>query len=367
MNPIHEIAFLVLSGAISCLPGAQTDAPCLEPDKIKISAYRQPDLREKPVKTDGNPIKSYLSTEVGYEESGLAVFKILNNEWFQIMSRSGEAYWLHLPTETAKNKELWRVETIENLVGQGLARVDSDYLNYLRKEDLKTPQPVPKEVFEKIHDRQFKALLEEMKVELPVAFIDVTMPCTYKEISPGTSSGKCQAAPHVMAYEIPSASADRMEVSMNLGHWNGIAVMDADSATHTERLYILSEESNWLKIQVNFGDENKRKRWVKKSDLGKFEIRKAPAKEQVAALIQILKSSGDTHEAEKIRYFKPETEFSTTGKTKWSSDGVLWAEVDIQDINGCSGEEPNKLLKAWLPYKIKRDRTPILSWYARGC
>lgn len=380
MTSVHEIAFLVLGGALSCWTWPTADNLCPSADSIKLSAYEEPDLRTKPIKfIDRQSFNSYLNAEVGYEENGFAIFKIENSEWYQIMSNSGQVLWLHLPTvekqfqshhaasEKNGNTSSWRVEKIESLVGKGMARVAPEYLKYLRKEDLKTPLLLSKELFAKIHERQLNSRLEEIKTELPISYIEVSMPCTYKEISPGTKTGSCKPPPSINAYEKPDQSATSNIISMTWANWIGKSFIEPNQERTREHLYIFDKNNNWIKIQVAFGDPDNRTRWIKMNDLGAFKIYNLSQEERVAALIQLLESTNRSSTAQKIKELSTEPGFSVTGRTKWSSEGILWGEVNIQDFPACSAEEPKTLMKAWLPYKLNKKSPPILSWYSRGC
>ncbi|MGE0762600.1 MAG: hypothetical protein AB7N80_04925 [Bdellovibrionales bacterium] len=380
MTPVHEIAFLVLSGALSCWTWPAENNPCPNADSLKIPAYEKPDLRKKPLKfIDRNSFKSFLTAEVGYEENGFAVFETKNSDWYQIMNESGEKLWLNLPSvekqfqshlstsDKASHSASWRLEKIEKLVGQGMARVEPDYLKYLRNEDLKSQVQIPKQILVHIHERQLKSRLNETKTELPTSFVEVSLPCTYREISPGHKTGSCTPPPKIAAYEKPDLNAPNTKIAMSWANWAGKPIVTPNQERTLEHLYIFSDSSDWLNIQVAFGDSAKRSRWVKKSDIGQFKIQNLPYDERVAALIHILESTNRPDDAAKIKELSPEPGFRATGRTKWSSDGVLWGEINIQDFPACSVEEPKTLMKAWLPYKLNRKSPSILSWYSRGC
>ena len=375
MTPIHEIAFLVLSGALSCWTWSPSENSCPNADSIQISAYEKPDLKMKPAKSiDRNSFNSYMNTEVGYEEKGFAVFKTEGNDWHQIMNTSGEKFWVHLPSlekqfqstadKTSKQKS-WRFEKIENLVGQGMSRVDDDFSKYLRQEDLKTPMQIPKNLVAQIHKRQLQLRLKETSSELPTSYIEISLPCTYQEISPGKKQGTCQPVPKIATYEKPESGAPSVMISMTWANWAGKSISQQEKIL--ERLFIFAEKNDWLKIQVAFGENEKRIRWVKKTDLKKYKIQLLPEAEQIPSLIHILESTNRADTAQRLKGLAPQPGFSATGRTKWSTDGVLYGEVNIQDFPACSTEEPKTLMKAWLPYKLEKKSAPILSWYSRGC
>lgn len=379
MNPIHEIAFLVLTGSLGCWTWPST-TPCSNTDTLKVQAYEKPNLQSKPLKLiDRDSFKSYLNAEVGYEENGFAVFEIIENEWHQIMSESGQKLWLHLPSlekqfqsrltpeQKPYNSPIWKLEKIENLVSRGMAKTSADYSKYLRTEDLKTPYELSITLLAQVHERQLKSRLEETKTELPIGFVEIKLPCTYKEIAPGSRTGSCEASPRITAYELPEGSAPSMPISMTWANWAGKSFFEPNQKSTLEHLYVLTKKDNWLKIEVAFGDPKKRTRWIKTKDLAQFQFRTLPPAERVTALIHVLESTNRHDAAIKIKELAPEPGFQATGKTKWSADGVLWGEIAIQDMPSCSPDEARTLGKAWLPYKLDKKSAPILSWYSRGC
>ena len=144
---------------------------------------------------------------------------------------------------------------------------------------------------------------------------------------------------------------------MTWANWIGKSFIESNQERTREHLYIFGKNNNWIKIQVAFGDPDNRTRWIKMNDSGAFKIHNLSREERVAVLSQLLESTNHSSTAQKIKEQSPDPGFSVTGRTKWSSEGILRGEVNIQDFPACSVEEPKNTYESLASIQAKQKFT----------
>lgn len=376
---LHEIGYLIIGGAFQCWFWSGPDNPCPNSEMIMPAGIS----REKASDVE--------SREVHYEESGFAVFD-RKDDALELRKKSGEKLRLRLSelnretkkalpkTLAAEEREssLWRYESLEEIIKSAMISHEPNSIDLLRKDDLKTPLVISKEILDSLRQRRIDKLLNDSQMPLPMGFIRAAMPCTYKKINATATTGLCAPPVKATAYSKPDKNSEKvLEASFLWAHLEGrpVRTMEVNPAESIDELLVFEEKGEWLRMKLVVLEKSKRIVWFHKNDIP-YKLVRLNQTDRMKTLIEFLNPTGAMASSDEYRTLAEDLkklmeepfdfDFDSAEKTKWS-DGILWVKVNVRSQPHCSSEEAETIATGWLPYIDPKSKKKILGWHSRGC
>lgn len=351
---IHEIGFLILTGALGCWT---VDPPCASPKTI--DAFNTSDLKAHKIQLAPKDLKEFKLQEVHYEVSGIPVYEE-KNDWIKIRKNSGEYFWINVSQNLKTFPDSIQFERIEKILTESLLSGGVDFEKELRSEDLKTPVVINSDVKDKIRKQNLETWMKQNKVVLPKYYLGVSLPC---------KNGTCTPFPQVNVHANPDSSSPLIfKAVLSWAHLDGEMIFSTDPNFTQERILGYDKNNDWLKVIISYNKDDKKEGWISLKNLPHTSLSSVTPEQSLSDFIKRSESQGNPLGSDLKAVQNSQINFGieATGKSKWLN-GQLWMEVDVKDNDQCSGSAPKSLQKGWLPYKKSNTEEPVLGWVSRGC
>lgn len=372
---LHEIGYLIITGAFQCWFASPAENPCPNSEKVK------------PAGISREYAKEYFVAEVGYEESGFAIFD-RKGDTFEIRKKSGEKRQIKLSElnrQTQKampatvsadevQNSLWTYKPIDEILKDAMIHHEEEALALLRKDDLKTPITISNEQLESIRQARISEALKAAQVSLPIGYIVTSVPCTHKKINGNTTSGSCASPGSAPAYAKPDRNSEKiLEASLLWAHLEGRPLQSQKPlpTEQSDELVVYEEQGDWVRMKLVVLDKSKRTVWLNKNDIPYKMVRLKP-EDRMKTLMEFLQhGTSDENQtlAETLKSIKErpvELSLHSADETKWS-DGILWVKVNVHNVPHCALEEGKAIATGWVPYMDPKTKKKVLGWFSRGC